>query len=153
MQKVIGRDHKSVIEREEAFVEAFLDSGSLSEAGRQVGASPQLAYSMYNRPRVQEQISFRLKTILGTARSVCLQTLLRVAKDANGSQSASVAAARTLAEIVGYIGPRALPAKDKDPADMNTEELHALVARLETELGSRAKPVSPPNDDQLIDLM
>ncbi len=90
----------------------------------------------------------------GAAR-VALEALLRVAKN-NVHPAASVAAARSLAEFAGILGPNRDPV-NKDPESMTPEELRTFIAKAETALAERATPVNAPIarpiDDQLSDML
>lgn len=58
-----------------------------------------------------------------------------------------LAAARTVLELAGMLGPGRKIAAERDAADLSDDELRASIERRQAVLASRAKPVSAPNQD------
>lgn len=58
-----------------------------------------------------------------------------------------LAAARTVLELAGMLGPGRRVASDRDAADLSDDELRASIERRQAVLAARAKPVNAPNPD------
>ena len=64
-------------------------------------------------------------------RSVALRALVRVAGDENAPAAAQAQAARSLLEVVGMLGPRAVPDRDTRPvSEMTAAEIDAELRAL-----------------------
>ncbi len=67
-------------------------------------------------------------------REIAIAALVRVASDADAPAAAQAQAARTLAEMAGLIGPRAVPdtGASKPASEMTLDEINAELTRLGT---------------------
>jgi phage terminase small subunit len=72
------------------------------------------------------------------------QTLRTIMQDTAAPANARVSAAKTLLDRAGYVAPKhAEKADRKAVAELSSEELRDMIARIEGELGARATDVTP----------
>jgi len=95
-------------------------------------------------PIVQATIARELGIQRAVSGTIGLYVLQEVARSAAFPAAARCTAARTLMEYAGLIGAKGDPGASKDPSEMTTAELHATLARIDREIGDRAKPVNGP---------
>lgn len=78
-----------------------------------------------------------------------LSVLIQLAKDDTVLPAVRRACARDLMAMAGHVAPKAAEQGDKGAKplhEMSSDELRAVVDRLESELAARATPVSAPLD-------
>lgn len=144
--------------RQIAFVDAFLTHGDHARAQIEAGYSENaIGYGLrlLESPAVAAELEGRLAAMRREGAVVGYLALRSIAEKGK-NEGARVTAARTLLEYAGLIGRQAGDAV-KDPADMSTAELRQLLAKVDSEIASRAKPVNGPNaspiPQQVIDLL
>lgn len=149
-------------ERQDRFAIEYVNSlGDGTAAALAAGYAESTAKSgvstLLKHPRVAARIAVELEQQRTVSGVIAVTVLQRIAKGETYPAAARVTAARTLAEYAGLIGNRPADASNKDPSEMSADELRDLIARLDRELGDRAKPVNAPDstpiDDQLSDFL
>ena len=118
-------------------------------------ASANYAWKLVRSPAVVEIVRQELEAQRVDAGAIGFRVMREIAEKGK-NEGARVTAARTLLEYAGLIGRQAGDAV-KDPAEMSTAELRQLLAKVDSEIASRAKPVNgpeaPPIPQQVIDLL
>ena len=126
---------------------------ALAEAGYSESAT--YAWKLVRSPAVVEIIRQEIEAQRVDAGSIGLRVMREIAERGK-NEGARVTAARTLLEYAGLIGRQAGDAV-KDPAEMSTTELRQLLAKVDSEIASRAKPVNGPEastiPQQVIDIL
>lgn len=126
---------------------------ALAEAGYSESAN--YAWKLVRSPAVVEIIRQEIEAQRVDAGSIGLRVMREIAERGK-NEGARVTAARTLLEYAGLIGRQAGDAV-KDPAEMSTAELRQLLAKVDSEIASRAKPVNGPESSpipqQVLDLL
>lgn len=113
------------------------------------GYAPGYGASVLQSAAVKRALAACIGEILHTeAAPFALSTLVEIVKGKEFSPRDRVAAARTLLDRAGYTGKStsADSPADKPLSEMSTDELKALVDKLEGELADRATPVSAPEN-------
>jgi hypothetical protein len=89
---------------------------------------------------IREETTRRLVT---ESAPLALRVLHEVLGDSAAPANARVAAAKTLLDRGGYVAQSQSPKPDgASIAEKDTRELHDMIARLESELADRARPVT-----------
>jgi hypothetical protein len=126
---------------------------ALAEAGYSESAN--YAWKLIRSPAVVEIIRQELEAQRVDAGAIGFRVMREIAEKGK-NEGARVTAARTLLEYAGLIGRQAGDAV-KDPAEMSTAELRQLLAKVDSEIASRAKPVNGPEastiPQQVLDLL
>ena len=126
---------------------------ALAEAGYSESAN--YAWKLVRSPAVVEIIRQEIEAQRVDAGAVGFRVMREIAEHGR-NEGARVTAARTLLEYAGLIGRQAGESV-KDPADMSTIELRQLLAKVDSEIASRAKPVNGPESSpipqQVIDIL
>jgi DNA-binding MarR family transcriptional regulator len=142
-----------------AWVREFVATGDSSLAAELAGYSPTIAKAqgwrhLHNRA-VMAAVAAAMESAKAQAGVIGVRVLRRIAEDSK-VDGARVTAARTLLEYAGLIGRQAGDAV-KDPAEMSTAELRQLLAKVDSEIASRAKPVNGPESSpipqQVLDIL
>lgn len=117
------------------------------EAAVLAGYAPHTGWSVMQSPAVRRVLHLAISEVLVTEGApLAVKTLLEVVKNKEYSPRDRVAAARTILDRAGYTGKStsADSPADKPLSEMSTDELKALVDKLEGELADRATPVNAP---------
>ena len=126
---------------------------ALAEAGYSESAN--YAWKLIRSPAVVEIIRQELEAQRVDAGAIGFRVMREIAEKGK-NEGARVTAARTLLEYAGLIGRQAGDA-GKDPSEMSTGELRQLLAKVDAEIASRAKPVNGPEastiPQQVLDLL
>lgn len=130
--------------RRQAFVFEFLKSGQISRASELAGFVSTYGYQLLQEPRIAAELRVALDRAKAEDVVLARAALRTIAQDERFPAGARVTAARTLLEYAGAMR-QADSASTKDPSEMTTEELRAMVSSLDAELGNRAKPVGVPD--------
>lgn len=116
--------------------------GNEHDAAKRLLRAPAILYAV--------EIGLRQK-LHGELVPLAFKTLQELVQSAD-SDRVKLDAAKTILHSGGF-GPakQTVRADEREPEAMSTGELHALIARLERELGDRSMPVSGTVDAQVID--
>jgi hypothetical protein len=142
---------RSLTDRQAIFVQAILAGSTPRAAAIEAGYPDRpVAYrQVMESPAVRAAIEAGIRAELVTEHApAAFRFLARVLRDENFGERARVDAAKILVDRAGFL-PRqtvAVAAEDKDPDQMTTEELHALVERLGHELAGRARDITPRSE-------
>lgn len=134
-------------ERQEIFVRAFVNTGDSTRAAIDAGYGgdpSEVQWRLLRTPTVVAMISAELARARVEDGILARNALREIAQGSSFPAAARVTAARTLFEYVGLLGSRGETGAAKDPSEMSADELRDLIARLDKELGDRAKPVNAP---------
>jgi phage terminase small subunit len=143
----------SLNDRQAAFVEALLSGSPPKLAAEQAGYS--LAGANITRllsaPQVQAAIEIGLrKKLHGELVPLAFSVLQRILSDDSGKYGERVQldAAKIALDRGGFIPVKQSVIDDGEqaPEQMTTDQLHAMVERLEREIGERAKVIAPSDD-------
>jgi phage terminase small subunit len=142
-------------EQQAAFVAAICEHGlDPKEAARLAGYSEaaEAARRLLRAPAILHALELGLRRKLhGELVPLAFGVLDKLLRDAD-SDRVRLDAARVVLDRAGFVpAKQAAPAGEREPEAMNTRELHALIERLERELGNRATPVNVPSVAQPID--
>lgn len=147
-------------QRQENFVRAFVETGDSTRAAviAGYGGDPsEVQWRLLRTPTVVALLGAELARAKVEDGILARNCLREIAQGASFPAAARVTAARTLFEYVGLLGNKGDGGSSKDPSEMSSDELRDLIARLDRELGDRAKPVNapiaPPVDDQVSDFL
>lgn len=91
------------------------------------------------------------RTLQGKLVPLAFETLETLVQNAD-SDRVRLDAAKTILDRAGFAPAKQAPnPDDREPEQMQTHELHALIERLERELGERAAPVNEQTPAQPIE--
>jgi hypothetical protein len=136
-----------------AFVRETVKGRLPDDAARAAGYNmthPDIAYRLLQNPGVALAIRFEVNRLLTVeALPLAYNVLKDLAKDPKVPPAVRRACARDLIDRAGFVAPKAQAFEgqgEKPLSEMSSEELRALVDKLESELAGRAVDVSdPPN--------
>lgn len=142
-----------------AWVREFIAVGDATRASELAGYSLPTArvigWKHLQNRAVMAAVAAALECAKAEGGVIAVRVLKEIAEKGR-NEGARVTAARALGEWAGIIGRQAGDAV-KDPAEMSTAELRQLLAKVDSEIASRAKPVNGPDaspiPQQVIDLL
>lgn len=140
----------TLTDMQERFCVALVNNGghktaAAIEAGYTTHSARVMASRILALPHVAARVAVELEEQRTVSGVIAVNVLQTVARGEKYPAAARVTAARTLAEYAGLIGNKSADASTKDPSEMSADELRDLIARLDRELGDRAKPVNAPD--------
>lgn len=127
--------------QEQTFIERFAASGDRAYAAEKAGyVQPHAAASkLLAREPVRDAVAARIAEHRVKNAEAAFRLLGEVIADPKYPVQHRVTAARIA--ITDYRAGEAQAADSKDPAEMNGDELHRRIARLQAEVAARAVPV------------
>lgn len=151
-------------DKQAAFIRHFVLTGdkivAVRAAGYDSGDNPQAAaYDLLRSPQVMAALRLELARALQESAVLAFGVVHHIAKDEKMPAKVRLDAAKTLLDRAGHVAPRARAETGIDLPlnEMSVNELRDLADKLDSELASRAKDVSPANpaaiEDQAADLI
>jgi phage terminase small subunit len=139
----------SLSDRQAAFVKAILSGLKSTQALEIAGYAPHpsAASRLLSVPEVQAALEIGMRRRLQASALVSLEVLENL-RDGAASEQVRFAAAKALLDRAGYVPARHAKAdpNDKAPSERSVAEMLAEVDRLQGELASRVRDVSPPGE-------
>src|SRR5215831_18299686 len=131
---------------QEAFVERLIECGDAGTAAQLAGFSKPTtdAWRLLRIPHVLAAVNAAVRTALAEDAPLARNLLRQYVKDTEMNPKIRLDAAKTLLDRSGHIAPKARDEsaeREKSLHEMSTDELRAMVDRLETEVANRATPV------------
>jgi hypothetical protein len=148
-------------EAEARFVESICDGKSQSAALAAAGFSPDTSYArrLLKQPRILIAIEAEHRLRIATRGASAAFSRLYDTAEGVPSTGPMVDAAKFLANIAGYIAPKAAEPRPSGDvlAELNLDDLRAIIDRREAQAAQRAKPVDATviesQDDKLLNLL
>lgn len=144
----------NLTDKQATFVAGVIKGLEPAAAAREAGFSaPALdAWRLLRAPAVLHAVELGLrKKLHGELVPLAFKTLTKLVQEAD-SDRVRLDAARIILDRAGFVPLKhTVNPDDREPEAMSTTELHALIERLERELGDRAAPVSEPGETKAID--
>ena len=128
--------------KEDAFLLAYLDTGSRQEAERKAKLRPGSGYAVLKRDEVQREIVARQVAILTSeALPAAVATVLEIMRNPKAPAAARVQAAKLTFDRVL---PHHADGSGKEPHEMTPEELASAIDKLESIAAGKARAIEPP---------
>jgi len=135
---------------QQEFVQEWITGAyaSLADYCRKTGHRISTVRNYRNNPAVVSALRQQAVKLLITEDIPLARNVLReIASDKGAPAHARVAAAKTLLDRAGVLPPVHQNKQEaKNVSDLSSDELRDMIARIEAELGGRAKDVSPEWD-------
>lgn len=146
----------NLTDKQATFVSGIIKGLEPEAAARDAGFSaPRLdAWRLLRAPSVLYAVDLGLrKKLHGELVPLAFKTLIALVQNAD-SDRVKLDAAKIILDRAGFVpAKQATSHDDREPEAMSTTELHALIERLERELGDRAAPVGETVDAQAVDIV
>lgn len=148
-------------EREQNFVQAFVETGNASQSALAAGYSKNTAQearrALLTRPSILHSIQVAVRKRMIASAPMAQRVIEELAKNEDIAPRVRLDAARTLLDRAGHVAPRIAEKPSEAPLhELSTDALKQLASRLEGELAGRAKPVisatAAPNKTQDFDI-
>lgn len=149
-------------DRQKTFVAAILNGRDPKAAARESGYSESSGYRLTTTPKIQAALRSELMRRMATeGLPLAYSVLVSILRDESAPARVRVDAAKTVLDRGGMPAQRASAIKEtseKSLSEMTTDELRAMVDKLEGALSDRAKPVDSdrsarPDPDQAPDFL
>lgn len=143
---VASDSQKGLSAQQEAFVAARLAGVSTVEAATRAGYGPDEWLRVISDPAVAAALEAGVKAMLVDQAVDASLTVKSVSAKGTAADRVKLDAARFTLMVAGFVPPMRERAKQRQAslADMQSEDLRALVDQLSGELAARAKPIDAP---------
>lgn len=142
---VASDSQKGLSSQQEAFVAALMRGVDAGAAAIEIGR-PGDEMALLLDPAVHSAIEARSRAVLISLIPTVLGEIKNLTRFASATDRARIEACKAVLAMAGFVPPMRERAKQRQAslADMQSEDLRALVDQLSGELAARAKPIDAP---------